>query len=82
MQLCLGEIELDLQEVVVQVQEVLGEAAAVVAGWEATVPAPGQAGNASAPIAGRAYHIRWAIPAITGVALNVEQKWQEVKNIR
>jgi hypothetical protein len=53
-------------------EKVSVEAAAVVAGWEVIVQALDSAGNASVLIAGRAYHIRWAIPAITGVVLNAE----------
>lgn len=55
--------------------EVSGEAAAVVVGWEIIVPVPDPAGNVSALSAEHAYHIRWATPAITGVALNAEQRW-------
>jgi hypothetical protein len=47
----------------------------VVAGWEVTAPVLDPVGNVSALIAGHVYHIRWAIPAITGVVLNAEQKW-------
>ena len=53
-----------------------------MAGWEVIVQALDPAENASVLIAGRAYHIRRAIPAITRAAPNAEQKWQEVKNIR
>jgi hypothetical protein len=56
-------------------EKVSVEAAAVVAGWEVIVQALDPAGNASALIAGRAYHTRWVIPAITGAVLNAEQKW-------
>jgi hypothetical protein len=59
-------MELDLHGVVVQVQEeVSAEEAAGVAGWEVIVPAPGPVGNVSALIVEHAYHIKWAIPAIT-----------------
>ena len=71
------------QEEVGQVGEEVSAAVAVVAaGWEVPVLVPGPVGNASALIVGRAYHIRWAIPAITGIALNAEQKWGEVKKYK
>jgi hypothetical protein len=63
-------------------EEVSVEAAAVVVGWEVPVPALDLAGNASALIVGHAYHIRQESPAITGTALNVVQRWKEVKNPR
>jgi hypothetical protein len=52
-------MELDRQEAAEQVEEeVSGEVAAAVAGWEVIVPAPGPAGNVSALIVGHVYHIR------------------------
>jgi hypothetical protein len=56
-------------------EKVSVEAAAVVAGWEVIVQALDPAGSAFVLIAGRAYHTKWAIPAITGAVLNAEQKW-------
>ena len=55
--------------------EVSVEVAVEVVGWEVPVSALDPAGNASALSAEHAYHIRWATPAITGVALNAEQRW-------
>jgi hypothetical protein len=63
-------------------EEVSGEAAAVVAGWEAIVLALDPAGNVSALSAGHVYHIKGAYPAITRVAPNAEQRWYEVKSKR
>ena len=55
--------------------EVSVEEAVVGEGWEVIVPAPDPTGNASALIVGHAYHIKRAIPAITGIVLNAEQRW-------
>jgi len=54
----------------------VGEARAGVAvEWEATSPVPAPAANVSVPIAESAHPIRWETPAITGNALNAEQRW-------
>ena len=68
-------MEQDRQEVAEQVGvEVSVEVAAVVAGWEVTVPAPDPAENVSALIAGHACHIKWAVPVIIGVVLSAGPK--------
>ena len=59
-------MEWDHPEAAEQVgEEVSGEAAVEVEGWEVPGPALDPAGNVSALIVGHAYHIKWAIPAIT-----------------
>jgi hypothetical protein len=61
------------QEAAVQAEEeVSGEVAAVVAGWEVIVLALDPAGNVSALSVGHMCHIKWAYPAITRVVLNAE----------
>ena len=58
------------------------EEAGVAAGWEALGLDPARVGSVFAPIVERGCPTKCKLPATTGVALNVEQRWREDEIIR